>query len=142
MTRIEFANALLSRLRAPTTRRNRQAMIAWMQTEGYGGKNNPLNTTMPMPGSTIFNTHGVRNYVSIDDGVEAAREDAAPIRRPLRLREGDRPLPQLAPARANAASPDRLVVGNYRSCPPSLGGRKADLARHGFGASGKLGRTP
>ena len=72
MTRIEFANALLSRLRAPTTRRNRQAMVAWMQTEGYGGKNNPLNTTMPMPGSTIFNTHGVRNYVSIDDGVEAA----------------------------------------------------------------------
>ena len=72
MTRLEFANALLARLKAPTTRRNRQAMVAWMQTEGYGGKNNPLNTTMPMPGSTIFNTHGVRNYVSIDDGVEAA----------------------------------------------------------------------
>ena len=73
-TRGKFANDLLTRLGAPTSRRNRQALVAWMQTEGYGGKNNPLNTTMAMPGSTIFNTHGVRNYVSLDQGLEAAHK--------------------------------------------------------------------
>ena len=72
VTRGKFANDLLTRLGAPRTRRNRQALVAWMQTEGYGGKNNPLNTTMKMPGSTTFNTHGVQNYTTIEQGNEAA----------------------------------------------------------------------
>lgn len=72
MTRKEFADALLIKLRAPRGANNRRALVAWMQTEGYGGRNNPLNTTMKMPGSTTFNTHGVQNYVSIVDGVNAA----------------------------------------------------------------------
>ena len=71
-TRRHFANALLDLLDAPATKTNRQALVAWMQTEGYGGKNNPLNTTLPMPGSTIYNSHGVRNYVSLEQGCEAA----------------------------------------------------------------------
>lgn len=72
MTRKEFADALLVKLNAPRSAHNRRALVAWMQTEGYGGRNNPLNTTLKMPGSTTFNSHGVQNYVSEIDGVNAA----------------------------------------------------------------------
>lgn len=71
ITRRQFADRLLRRIQAPVTRHNRVALVSWMQTEGYGGRNNPMNTTLRLPGSTTFNSHGVQNYVTIDQGCEA-----------------------------------------------------------------------
>jgi hypothetical protein len=42
-----------------------------MQSEGGSAKNNPLNTTQHMPGSTRFNSADVQNYVSAEQGIEA-----------------------------------------------------------------------
>ena len=42
-----------------------------MQAEGGDAKNNPLNTTMHMPGSTRFNSADVQNYPSAEVGIEA-----------------------------------------------------------------------
>ena len=55
------------------------ALMAWTVAESGlrkcdgvdGAKNNPLNTTLILPGSTVFNSAGVRNYASYADGVNA-----------------------------------------------------------------------
>ena len=46
---------------------------AWRQSEGGTAANNPFNTTMKMPGATTYknNTHGVKNYKSVEQGIEA-----------------------------------------------------------------------
>jgi hypothetical protein len=50
---------------------NRRALVLWGRTEGGGGRNNPLNTTMPAPGDSKFNSAGVRNYPDEDTGIRA-----------------------------------------------------------------------
>ena len=55
------------------------ALMGWMVAESgsnpcngvLGAKNNPLNTTLIIPGSTLFNSVGVRNYATYEDGVNA-----------------------------------------------------------------------
>lgn len=44
---------------------------AWAQSENSAAKFNPYATTQPMPGSTKFNSIGVRNYLTWQQGVEA-----------------------------------------------------------------------
>jgi hypothetical protein len=46
-------------------------MYAWRQAEGGKAKNNPFNTTYELPGATNYNSIGVKNYKSTEDGVEA-----------------------------------------------------------------------
>jgi hypothetical protein len=70
-TRGQFATALLKLIDAPVTRRNRRALLAWMQAEGDAGRYNPLNTTHDWPGATDFNWVGVKNYDSFVAGVAA-----------------------------------------------------------------------
>jgi hypothetical protein len=70
-TRGQFATALLKAIDAPVTRRNRRALLSWMQAEGDAGRFNPLNTTHDWPGATDFNWVGVKNYDSFEDGVAA-----------------------------------------------------------------------
>jgi hypothetical protein len=70
-TRKDFAEAFLKELGAPVTKRNLWALLSWMQAEGNAGKFNPLNTTQEMPGATNFNSVGVKNYTSFEQGVEA-----------------------------------------------------------------------
>jgi hypothetical protein len=44
---------------------NRQAvrlLTAWQRAEGGSADFNPLNTTMSVPGATLYNKAGVRNY--------------------------------------------------------------------------------
>jgi hypothetical protein len=76
VTREQWARLFLSRIRAPITHKNLVAMVAWMAAEGGPQTRqatwNPLNTTMPWTGSTIFNAVGVRNYPSLNDGLEAS----------------------------------------------------------------------
>ena len=71
MTRGEFAKRVLKGLNAPVTLHSRRAFQAWMQAEGGDVRNNPMNTTLHMPGSTRFNKADVQNYPSPKVGVEA-----------------------------------------------------------------------
>jgi hypothetical protein len=69
----EFYKKILSCLGAEPTKGNMSFFYAWRQAEGGTAANNPFNTTMKMPGATIYknNTHGVKNYKSVEDGIEA-----------------------------------------------------------------------
>jgi hypothetical protein len=71
MTRGTFAHAVMSRLDVDVTVHNRRAFMAWAQSEGGSAKNNMLNTTKYMPGSTTYNQASVKNYVTTEDGINA-----------------------------------------------------------------------
>lgn len=66
-----FATDLLTRLGMPVTSENVRAVVAWARAEGTAAANNPLATTQPMEGATRFNSAGVRNYSSYQEGLEA-----------------------------------------------------------------------
>lgn len=68
----EWARLLLVALGAPVIRDNLVAVVAWEAAEGTPATWNPLATTINMPGSTIYNSHGVRNYRSKEQGIEAS----------------------------------------------------------------------
>lgn len=70
-TRGQFGARLLKNWGAEKTRRNRIAIQAWMQAEGDAARFNPLNTTENWQGATVFNSDGVKNYQSFEDGVAA-----------------------------------------------------------------------
>jgi hypothetical protein len=42
--------------------------VTWIESEGSTAANNPLDTTQPWPGSTYYNSVGVRNYPSVSAG--------------------------------------------------------------------------
>jgi peptidoglycan hydrolase CwlO-like protein len=67
----EWAQAFLDSIGAPVIRDNLVAVVAWEASEGTQATWNPLATTMPMPGATVYNDHGVRNYQSMRQGIEA-----------------------------------------------------------------------
>lgn len=71
ISREHFAKLLLRKIGAPVTQRNLWALVSWMQAEGSEAKFNPLATTQDMPGATNFNSVGVKNYKSLEQGVEA-----------------------------------------------------------------------
>lgn len=66
-----FYKRLLTKLDAPTSKENMKFLYAWRQSEGKAGKYNPFNTTQKMPNATVFNSAGVKNYQSLEDGFEA-----------------------------------------------------------------------
>jgi murein DD-endopeptidase MepM/ murein hydrolase activator NlpD len=66
-----FYAKILENLNAPVTDENMKFMYAWRQAEGKGGTYNPFNTSWDLPGSTVMNSHGVRNYKSLEDGMIA-----------------------------------------------------------------------
>lgn len=47
---------------------------AWHRAEGGTAAFNPLNTTMPAEGDSLYNSVGVRNYPSYEAGIEATVE--------------------------------------------------------------------
>ena len=69
----EFAKALLTKAGITISDSNVSALTTWMHWEGGTANNpfNPLNTTLPMPGSSNFNSVGVQSYGSLDQGVQA-----------------------------------------------------------------------
>jgi len=71
VTRYQFAKALLDRLGLKPTKRRLWALLAWMQAEGGNAKFNPLNTTQEMPRATDYNSVGVKDYATLDEGVIA-----------------------------------------------------------------------
>lgn len=73
-TREALARQLLPKIGARATKRNLWALVSWMQAEGGNAAFNPLNTTLDRPGATNYNGVGVKNYVSLAQGVEATAE--------------------------------------------------------------------
>lgn len=67
---------LLSDLGMPVTSSNETFLYNWQQREGGGGANNPLNTTLRVPGSTSLsgNSAGVQNYPSQSVGLAATAQ--------------------------------------------------------------------
>jgi murein DD-endopeptidase MepM/ murein hydrolase activator NlpD len=74
-TRQGFAVALLNALGAPVTSQNLLAVESWEVAEGggFGGLTafNPINTTLPMPGSRTVTAAGVQAYTSATQGFQA-----------------------------------------------------------------------
>jgi hypothetical protein len=70
-TREQYGKLLLPELDAPITHGNLLALISWMHAEGSIARFNPFATTQDMPGATIFNYASVKNYPSLESGVEA-----------------------------------------------------------------------
>ena len=69
---MQWAKDFLTRLGAPITAPNVQAITAWEQAEGTKAAFNPLATTQSgFAGETQFNSVGVKNYVSYQDGLDA-----------------------------------------------------------------------
>lgn len=75
MTPESWARAVLEAEHLPQTACNLGALEAWEAAEGGAWQNsaayNPLNSTMPEPGSSVINSDGVRAYVSWRQGLEA-----------------------------------------------------------------------
>ena len=74
MTREQWAKQFLRGLGAPVNRANLYAIVSWIQAEGGDAKNNPLNTTHNAPGATDYNWVGVKNYPTVDVGLQASIE--------------------------------------------------------------------
>jgi len=54
----------------PTTN-NVNFLKTWQSFEGGNAKNNPLNTTYKLTGATNYNSAGVKNYETDNDGIKA-----------------------------------------------------------------------
>jgi len=73
----DWADLLLKVLGAPTCRDNRVVVVSWQVQEFTQAAWNPLATTHRLPGSTGFNSVGVQNYVSLQQGLQATDETIA-----------------------------------------------------------------
>ncbi|GIU88537.1 MAG: hypothetical protein KatS3mg009_3052 [Acidimicrobiia bacterium] len=69
---VRWAHDFLERLGMPRTAENVRAVVAWQQAEGTRARFNPLATTQGgFEGATRFNSVGVKNYASYEDGLAA-----------------------------------------------------------------------
>ncbi|MGQ0824457.1 MAG: hypothetical protein ACT4OX_05385 [Actinomycetota bacterium] len=69
---VKWAHDFLDALSMPKTAENVSAMTAWQQAEGTSARFNPLATTQGgFDGATKFNSVGVKNYASYEDGIAA-----------------------------------------------------------------------
>lgn len=69
--RTQWATDLLAQLGMPKTSENIRALSAWAQAEGTSANFNPLATTQGAPGASNFNSVGVKNYASYEQGLQA-----------------------------------------------------------------------
>ena len=69
---IQWARDFLAQLNLPITAENVRAISAWEQAEGTKASFNPLATTQSgFAGETRFNSVGVKNYMTYQDGIDA-----------------------------------------------------------------------
>ncbi|MEO8476910.1 MAG: hypothetical protein ABI572_07640 [Actinomycetota bacterium] len=69
-----WASGFLNRLGAPRCDENLLIVVAWETSESTAAAFNPLATTHAMEGATDMNSVGVKNYVSLDQGLDASRD--------------------------------------------------------------------
>ena len=67
-----WAERFLAELGAPACRNNRVVVVAWQVQESTQAAWNPLATTRDMPGATDFNSVGVKDYRSLQQGLAAS----------------------------------------------------------------------
>jgi hypothetical protein len=75
-----FISAMLSDLGAPANTANVNSMASWIARETPWppvASNNPMNSTLHMPGSTTFNSAGVQNYPDAKTGATANAQTIA-----------------------------------------------------------------
>jgi hypothetical protein len=70
----DWADLLLKILGAPTCQANRIVVVAWQVQEFTQAAWNPLATTHRMAGSTSFNSVGVQDFTSLEQGLQATKE--------------------------------------------------------------------
>jgi hypothetical protein len=69
---IGWARDFLTKVGMPVTSENVRAISAWEQAEGTKASFNPLATTQSgFAGETKFNSVGVKNYATYQDGIDA-----------------------------------------------------------------------
>ena len=69
---VGWARDFLTKLNMPITSENVRAISAWEQAEGTKASFNPLATTQGgFAGETRFNSVGVKNYATYQDGINA-----------------------------------------------------------------------
>jgi len=69
---VQWARDFLTKLNMPITAENVRAISAWEQAEGTKASFNPLATTQGgFAGETRFNSVGVKNYATYQDGIDA-----------------------------------------------------------------------
>lgn len=69
-----FYMMLASEIRANATPEFYDVMTAWQSAEGGDAAHNPFNTTRDAPGSTQYNSVGVKNYPTMEEGVRATAQ--------------------------------------------------------------------
>ena len=69
-----WARGFLARVSAPACQENLTIVVTWETAESTEAAFNPLATTHAMDGATDFNSIGVKNYRSLDQGLDAARD--------------------------------------------------------------------
>jgi hypothetical protein len=103
---VQWARDFLTKVGMPITSENVRAVSAWEQAEGTKASFNPLATTQSgFAGETRFNSVGVKNYATYQDGIDANAHAILNGRYPNvldALRKGD---DAMAVARAIADSP-------------------------------------
>ena len=70
-SRIEFFERVLGQLAAPATPASLQALVAVAVGEGSAARWNPIDTILPMPGATPFNTFGPNGRYHVWDYPDA-----------------------------------------------------------------------
>lgn len=70
ITRGDASAAFCKALGVPETIRRRHFFLAWFAGENTEARFNPCATEFYLPGSTDFNSVGVRNYASWSQGIE------------------------------------------------------------------------
>jgi hypothetical protein len=68
----DWARLFLGAVGVPACQNNLTTVVAWQAAEYTQAGWNPLATTYPMAGATSFNGAGVRNYVSLQQGLQAS----------------------------------------------------------------------
>lgn len=66
-----FYRAILVGIAAPVSENALTFLRAWRQAEGGKATYNPFNTTWKKPGTTDYNSHGVKNYPDPATGLSA-----------------------------------------------------------------------
>ena len=113
-----WAKLLLARLGDRVCRNDRIVIVAWETAEFTKARWNPLATTHDMPGATDFNSVGVKNYVSLEQGLQATIET-------LRLGKGSYGYGAILDGLANCDDPmtTALAINASAWCHGCAGGR-------------------
>jgi len=117
----DFYKQILSGIGVPITDNNMAFVYAWRQSEGGKAAFNPFNTTLWLPGTTKYNSVGVRNYTSAEQGIAATIKTIKDPRYESIVKSLEMDNPPMETAQALVASPwgtsglIKEVISRYES---------------------------